>query len=162
MTSQENLQRTLDLRASLLKLQKELLTHLKDQFEKENGRQVTPSEWLQVIMVAQRYVWLKELTSLIVDIDLLTEMQEITEEQASVARFEVERLFFNPDNTGEFNKLYKQVLMTGPSLLMSHGEVKEAHQKLPASKKSHTPEKAAQVRKNWHEEHKMQSRKRRS
>jgi hypothetical protein len=94
MKTQENLDATLKVRTALLNLQKELLNYLKDGFEKENARAVAPTEWLQVIMVAQRYAWLRELTSLVIDIDVLTELQELSIENIGIARAEVERLFF--------------------------------------------------------------------
>src|SRR5437868_12724372 len=99
MKAHDHLDSTLKLRTALFSLQKELLSHLKDGFEKENGRSVSPGEWLQVIMVAQRYTWLRELTSLMADIDILTELQAYTPEQAALARAEVERLFFAVDSS---------------------------------------------------------------
>jgi hypothetical protein len=162
MTSQEIMQAALKVRGALLSLQKELLEHLKEGFEKENARQVPPGEWLQVIMVSHRYHWLRELTSLIADIDLLTELQEITPEQAGVARSEVERLFFKSESSSEFSKHYRQFMTTGAPFAMTQGLVKEAVQKLPVSKKHGTHEQALEARKAWHEEHKVQSRKRRS
>jgi len=121
MTSQGHQDSTLKLRKTLMNLQKELLAHLKEIFEKESGRDLGPGEWLQVIMVAQRFTWLHELTSLVADIDLLTEFQEITSEQVGLARSEVERLFFHPASTSEFNKNYQQLMKSGAPFVISHG-----------------------------------------
>ncbi len=161
MTAQEIMELTLKVRGSLLALQKELLNYLKDLFEKESGRSVPPGEWLQVLMVSQRYEWLRELTSLIADIDLLTELQEITQEQASVARHEVERLFFTADSSAEFSKFYRQLMTTGAPFILTQGYLKAATQKLPSTK-TLTLEQSLEARKGWHEEHKLQLRKRRS
>jgi hypothetical protein len=162
MTAQGHHDSTLQLRKALINLQKELLGHLKEIFEKENGRSVGPGEWLQVIMVAQRYAWLRELTSLVADIDLLTELQHISPEQAGVARSEVERLFFHPESTSEFNKHYQQLMKSGAPFVMSHGHVRESTNKLPKPPKAYTAEEALEARKVWHQEHHNQSRKRRS
>jgi len=162
MKHHDNMEATLKVRKDLLTLQKELLNYLKDIFEKENARSVAPAEWLQVIMVSHRYIWLRELTSLIADIDLLTELQEITTEQAALARFEIDRLFFTSDPHSEFAKHYKHLLATGAPFMVAHGHLKEATQKLPHSKHHPTAEEALAARKIWHEEHKNQSRKRRS
>lgn len=162
MKTQEHMETTLQLRTALMKLQKELLSHLKEGFERESGREVAPGEWLQVIMVAQRFAWLRELTSLVADIDLLTELQNITEEHASLARSEVERLFFEIDSASEFNKLYQQLMKSGAPFVISHGLLRESTSKLPKAGKSRPAHEAIEARKVWHQEHHAQSRKRRS
>lgn len=162
MTHQEHLDSALKVRTALLNLQKELLHHLKITFEKENARILSPTEWLQVIMVAQRYSWLRELTSLVADIDLLTELQEISHEHASLARLEVERLFFVTGSSSEFNKHYMQLMKSEASFMMTHGHLKESTSRLPQPHKTWTTDEALAERKKWHEEHHHQSRKRRS
>jgi len=162
MTARGHQDSTLKLRKSLLHLQKELLSHLKDIFEKESGRSVGPGEWLQVIMASHRYSWLRELTSLVADIDLLTELQEISTNQAEVARSEVERLFFHPESTSEFNKHYQHLMKTGAPFLISHGHLRETLNELPKPAKEFSAEDALELRKVWHQEHHDQSRKRRS
>jgi len=162
MTSQGHQDSTLKLRKTLMNLQKELLAHLKEIFEKESGRDLGPGEWLQVIMVAQRFTWLHELTSLVADIDLLTEFQEITSEQVGLARSEVERLFFHPASTSEFNKHYQQLMKSGAPFVISHGHLRESTNLLPKPDKEYSAEEALEIRKVWHQVHHEQSRKRRS
>jgi hypothetical protein len=162
MNAHDHLESTLKLRTALFNLQKELLSHLKDAFEKENGREVSPGEWLQVIMVAQRYTWLRELTSLMADIDILTELHAFTPEQASLARAEVERLFFALNSASDFNKNYQLLMRTGAPFMVSHGHLRDSTSKLPQPPKQLTPEEAHEARKGWHKEHHEQSRKRRS
>lgn len=162
MKNQENLDSALKVRSALITLQRELLNHLKDGFEKENARPVPPTEWLQVIMVAHRYSWLRELTSLVADIDLLTELQEISAENAGLARAEVERLFFAADSSSDFNKHYMQLMKLGAPFMVAHGLLREATNHLLAPGKAWVPEDALAIRKKWHEEHHMQSRKRRT
>lgn len=162
MTAHDHFDSTLKLRTALFNLQKELLSHLKDGFEKESGRNVSPGEWLQVIMMAQRYTWLRELTSLMADIDILTELQTFTSEQASLARFEVERLFFTVGSSSDFNKNYQQLMMSGAPFMVSHGHLRDSTRKLPQLNKHVSTEEAHEARKGWHKEHHEQSRKRRS
>ncbi|MGZ3742485.1 MAG: hypothetical protein ACXWRE_00295 [Pseudobdellovibrionaceae bacterium] len=158
---QDHFDSTLRLRTALFNLQKELLSHLKENFEKESGRSVSPGEWLQVIMVAQRYHWLRELTSLMADIDILTEIQGFTPEQASLARAEVERLFFKMDTSSDFNKNYQQLMMAGAPLMMSHGHLRDSTNKLPPLAKPITREETHEARKSWHKVHHEQSRSKR-
>lgn len=162
MTAQGHQDSTLNLRKALLNLQKDLLGDLKEIFEKENARHVPPTEWLQVIMVAQRYAWLRELTTLVADIDVLTELENLTVEQAGIARSEVERMFFNQDSNSEFNKHYHQLLKTGASFMIAHGHLREHTNKLPKLGRDLSVDEALEARKAWHQEHHNQSRKRRS
>jgi hypothetical protein len=162
MTAQEIMETALQVRSSLMTLQKEILDHQKDIFDKENGRNVPPGEWLQVIMVSQRYHWLRELSSLIADIDILTELQEITPQQAGIARAEVERLFFVVDSGSEFNKHYRQMMATSAPFILTQGLLKQWTQKLPAAKGPIVHETALEERKAWNEQHREQARKRRS
>lgn len=155
----ENIKALLGVRGQLMTLQRELLQTIKDIFEKENGRAVAPGEWLQVLMVSHRYHWLRELTTLITDIDIFTELQPVPEDQIAVVRAEVERLFFNPDSDSEFGKQYRLLMSTDAPFILTQGLLKEANQKLATLK---TPIDAAAFRKVWHEEHKNQSRLRRS
>ncbi len=162
MTAQDHFDSTLKLRNALFNLQKELLGHLKETFEKECGRQVGPGEWLQVIMVAQRYAWLRELTSLMADIDILTELHVFSPEQASLVRSEVERLFFAANSSSDFNKNYQKLMLSGAPFILSHGLLRDTTSKLPQPSKHIAREEAHEARKGWHKEHHEQSRKRRS
>lgn len=158
--SSDHKSNSLVVRKALIDLQKEMLEHLKDQFQKESGREVPPAEWLQVLMVSQRYIWMREMTSLIADIDLLTEIEDMTPEHASVARHEVERMLLKNEDQGEFQKQYKALLLGGPHLMLQHGHLKKATHSLPAAKL--TDEEAHNHRKTWYETHRSQVRKKRN
>jgi hypothetical protein len=151
----EPLELSLQLRSSLLALQKELLSYLKEGFEKESARQIPPTEWLQVIMGSERFSWLKELSSLITDIDLLTELPLVTAEQAATARSEVERLFFRQESASEFSKHYRQILLLGAPLLLAHGLLRQSVQAMPNSGPVQSLEQALAERKAWQEEHRL-------
>lgn len=151
----EPLEHSLQLRSSLLALQKELLSHLKEGFEKESLREIAPTEWLQVIMASERFAWLKELSSLIIDIDLLTELPQVTAEQVSTARFETERLFFQQDSISEFSKHYRQIILSGAPLLLAHGHLRHTVHALPPFTAPMTQEQALEERKTWQEEHRL-------
>ena len=148
------------VRKALLDLQKEMLNHLKDQFQRESGREVPPAEWLQVLMMSQRYLWMREMTSLIADVDMLTEIEEMTREQAAVARHEVERMLLKNEDQGDFQKQYKALLLGTPELMLPHGHLKKATHALPTQ--ALTDDEAKENRKNWHEVHRLQARKKRN
>jgi hypothetical protein len=161
MSSRGHLDQALAVRKALLDLQKDMLGQLKDEFEKENAREVAPAEWLQVLMMSQRYAWLRDLTSLIADIDMLTELEGIDDEQAAITRSEIERMIFAPDESdSDFSKQYKRLLKAATHLMLPHGKLKATVTPLPLKKVE--PEHAAHHRKNWHELHREHSRKKRN
>lgn len=150
---------TLQVRQALWVLQKEVLNSLKEQFDREVGYQAAPTEWFQVLMNAERYMWLRELTSLMADIDILTELNNISEEDAGVARAEIERLLVDHTEEG-FGKQYRDLLMAGQSLLPLHSQLKAQLQQLPETKMEKTQ--TIHHRKNWQEIHRQQSRQKRN
>lgn len=152
---------TLQIRQALWDLQKEILAALKESFDQEVGYQAQPAEWFNVLLTAERYIWLKELTSLMADIDVLTELDSVTEAQAIIARAEIERLFFDLESDIEFNKNYKALLLSAGSLLPLHSHLKS---QLSLIEKSDAIAKEAAwaERKIWRELHREQARKKRN
>lgn len=154
--------KALQVRKALWDLQKEVLNSLKEEFDREVGYQAAPTEWFQVLMNAERYIWLRELTSLMADIDIMTELEFITDQHVSTARAEIERLLFaeNPEDSASFAKNYRNLLMSGMSLLPLHSQLKAALQHLPSVKIE--MEQSLAERKGWAEEHRHQARKKRN
>ena len=162
MTHSHHHANTLRVRHALWGLQKETLASLKAEFDRENGYETTPTEWFQALMGAERYVWLREFTSLMADIDTLTELEFITDQHAAVARAEIERLLFEePPHQSEFGKQFRQLLMSGTSLLPLHSQLKGHLQLLPEA--AGVSKDQGQIeRRNWQEEHRHQARKKRN
>lgn len=161
MQMTERRSQVLILRLALLDLQKELLAYLKEQFDRENGRPSQPAEWLQVIMVSVRFHWMRELTSLIIDTDILSELDEVSDENAGILSREVERILLGAnEDRSEFNKNYKSLLKAGAPLLENLSRLRAAQQVLPQVQI--TDEDALRTRSAWHEEHRQQSRARRN
>lgn len=163
MTKSAHHSNALQVRQALWALQKEVLTFLKEEFDRENGYLAAPTEWFQVLMNSERYIWLRELTSLMADIDIMTELEFITEQHVGVARSEIERLLFDQSpvddqNDSSFNKQYRAMLMSGGSLLPLHSQLRAAVQILPQVESANS----RAERKIWHEEHRHQSRKKRN
>lgn len=162
MTKSSHHSQTLQVRQALWALQKEVLNYLKEDFDRELGYQAAPTEWFQVLMTAEKYMWLRELTSLMADIDILTELEFITEHHAGTARNEIERLLFEQslEDSDSFNKQYRELLLAGSTLLPVHSQLRAALQHLPQAQLS--KEQSHAERKTWHEEHRHQSRKKRN
>ncbi|WII73852.1 hypothetical protein QJS83_08170 [Bdellovibrio sp. 22V] len=150
----------LQVRQALWALQKEVLNSLKHEFDREVGYEAAPTEWFQVLMTAERYIWLRDLTSLMADIDIMTELDFITDQHVSTARAEIERMLFEQDESSEFNKQYRAMLMTGSTLLPLHSQLRATLQNLP--KVEMPKDQILAERKSWHEEHRHQARKKRN
>lgn len=151
----------MQVRHALWVLQKEVLNSLKEEFDRENGYQAAPTEWFQVLMNSDRYAWLRELTSLMADIDVMTELDYITEQHAATARAEIERLLLEHHApSSEFTRQYKELLMTGSTLLPLHSQLKASVQNLP--KVEMTKDQSLAERKAWQEEHRHQARTKRN
>ncbi|RYZ80441.1 MAG: hypothetical protein EOP06_25320 [Proteobacteria bacterium] len=153
-------QSLLKVRTSLMAGQKDILNYLKEIFERENDRAVPAGEWLHILMGSQRYEWLRELTSLIADVDIVTELENVDDVHAGFVRAEVERLFFKSDVASEFGSQYRKMMTTDAPFMLTQGLLRADVQKLPVRDISH--EDALEARKSWQEEHKAQSRRRRS
>lgn len=162
MTKSSHHSQTLQVRQALWTLQKEVLNYLKEEFDREGGYQAAPTEWFQVLMTAEKYMWLRELTSLMADIDILTELDFITEHHAGTARNVIEQLLFEEsvENSSHFNEQYRELLLKGSTLLPAHSQLRAAVQSLPKSPLN--KEQSHAERKTWHEEHRHQSRKKRN
>ncbi len=150
----------LQVRQALWNLQGELLKSLKEEYDRQNGYESNPTEWFQVLMTSDKYMWMRELTSLMADVDVMTELEFLTEQHVAAARAEIERLLFeqNPSDN-EFARLYRDMLTSGMTLLPLHSQLKATLQHLPF--KPFTKDQAYAERKSWHEEHHHQAKKRR-
>ncbi len=161
MTKSNHQTQALQVRHALWTLQKEVLTALKEEFDVKNGYQAAPTDWFNVLMTSAEYSWLRELTSLMADIDIMTELDYITEQHAATARAEIERLLLEHSApSSEFTKQYKLLLMTGTALLPLHSQLKATVQQLP--KLEMTTDQSIAERKAWQEEHRHQSKKKRN
>ncbi|WP_413580645.1 hypothetical protein [Bdellovibrio sp. HCB288] len=161
MTKNSHHSHAMQVRQALWALQKEVLNSLKEEFDREVGYEATPNEWFQVLMTAERYKWLRELTSLMADIDIMTELEMVSEEHGETARAIIENLLFDESPENEvFGKRYRGLLMSGTALLPLHSQLKAALQNLPKTDKD--KEHHHTKRKNWHEEHRTQARKKRN
>lgn len=160
MTKSTHHSHALQVRKALWNLQKEILDALKNEFDREVGYSAAPAEWFRVLTTAERYLWLRELTSLMADIDIMTELEELTEAHSETARAEIERMMFDEKSLENFTKQYRALMMSHTHLLPFHAQLRADLQHLPKSTKD--KEHHSAHRKQWHEEHRHQARKKRN
>lgn len=160
MTKSTHHSHALQVRKALWNLQKEILDSLKSDFDREVGYSAAPHEWFQVLTTAERYIWLRELTSLMADIDIMTELEELTEAHTETARAEIERIMFDEQSLEAFTKQYRALVMAHSQLMPFHAQLRSDLQHLPKTTKDKAHHHAH--RKTWHEEHRNQARKKRN
>lgn len=98
--------KALAVRKALWDFQKELLSTMKQQYDIEMGYESNPTEWFRVLTGSERFNWLRELTSLMADLDILTELEAVEELQTKIVKAEIERLLYNEDVSQSFTKIY--------------------------------------------------------
>ena len=111
------------LRFALLDLHRAVIAHVRQDYERENGR-VSPADFLQTLVNDAAYAWLSPLSTAIVELDQAMDGAEGSDPQAAVASA---RSLFAPKRARKaFDTLYEPLLQVSPDVLFSHGKVMEA------------------------------------
>lgn len=136
------------VRTPLLELHRILLLILKKDLERTSGRVIPPAEWFQVLLSAPEYQWVKPLNTLVSDMDALSELAKIRDEDLSILHHQVNSLLFsdNQDVTS-FNSHYRKLFADNHELVFVHGQMKEAASVLPLEQ---LPMNAEEIRLGWH------------
>src|SRR5688500_17154335 len=82
---------TAEARRALLELHRVLLEAVRVEHERENGR-VGNAEMLQLVAYDPRFAWLRPVSELIVALDELQAMPDVTERDAKAVRAEIDTL----------------------------------------------------------------------
>ena len=124
-------QATVAARAALLDLHRTLLDAVRLEHERENGR-VGNAEMLQLVAYDTRFAWLRPVSELIVALDELQAMPDVSERDAAAVRVEIDSLF----SRGEagFGERYFAALQESPDLVLAHAALQRAIAALPASR----------------------------
>ena len=132
-------------RAALLDLHRRLLDAVRLEYERENGR-VGNAEMLQLVAYDPAFAWLRPVSELIVALDELQAMPDVTERDAAAVRVEIDSLLSRGE--GGFGERYFSALQSSPDLVLAHAALQGALAALPASR----PEEAAGLltaRRGW-------------
>jgi hypothetical protein len=123
--------KTAAVRAALLDLHRTLLDAVRLEYERENGR-AGNAEMLQLVAYDPAFAWLRPVSELIVGLDLLQAMPDVTERDAAAVRAEIESLL----SRGEagFGERYFSALQASPDLVLAHAALQRATAALPASR----------------------------
>ncbi len=141
------------VRSSLFELHREFLVVLKTQRETDLHQPIGVTEWLQLIITAPEYEWLKPLNSLVTDVDALFDLESIEPEDITVVKNALNELFFKDDTKvedgGGFFGSYRKWVLQNPELMLPHGRLKADTSALSTSGLAVMD--AKRVRESWHE-----------
>ncbi len=136
------------VRKSLHELQRLVLSALKKDRERIEGRVINPAEWFQTLISAPEFQWLKPLNSFLSDLDALSESNGIAEQDLAILRHELELLFFKDnDDVTSFNCHYRKLFAANHDVVFAHGLLREAFVKLSNQP---PPLNSDELRRGWH------------
>ena len=118
------------LRAALLNLHRELLQVQRAEAERFGGR-MTAAETLQAAADDLRFSWLRELSTLITELDAARSAGDEQQVAAGVER--AAALLDPPDPSSAFGARYLSVLQDHPAAVLAHRDVTAALAGLPRS-----------------------------
>ncbi len=117
-----------DVSRALLPLHRALIEAAKAEFAASFSPVSSPTELLRLLQDDPFFVWLKPMTSLIVDIDEMVRTDfERSDVEAIAARADE---LFGPSSNGEFSKHYVPLLQREMDVTTGHAAVRKALAKL--------------------------------
>ena len=128
MTAEQPEDQQLDpraLRTALLDLHRELLGSQVIEVERATGRAMTPNEVLKAAMEDPRFLWLRDLSGLIAELDAEISLAKAEDRSAAVDSHihRTRALVGPPDPDSAFGALYLRSLQRNPSVVMAHSSV---------------------------------------
>lgn len=136
------------VQSHLLQMHRLLMASLKSDMEKMLGKEITSTEWMQMMISRQEFAWMKPILTMMSDIDALMDHYEVTEHELRIIRQDLESLFLK--NNGEpesFNRQYLEVIKKDPDVILFHGQLRKSILSLPQGEPI---EDTVTIRKKWH------------
>jgi hypothetical protein len=126
MTPSANLlERLRDVRYGLLRLHKILLDAERARYEKVHGRIASSGEFLQLVLEAEWFAWLRQISRFVVEIDEAVANKEEPITDIGVRDFLTRtRMLITPEEDGAgFAREYFEALQRDPEILLAHAVV---------------------------------------
>jgi hypothetical protein len=120
----DDLRRRLDAaHAGLLRVHKAILDHERSRYERRHGSVGGPLEFLQLVLNASWFAWLRPISELAVQIDEFTSSKEPTHPRHGEALLKQARDLLSPSESGQpFAREYHRAIQESPEVAMAHGE----------------------------------------
>jgi hypothetical protein len=119
--------------ASLRGLHHALVEAARERYAATSGPVDSPGEMLRLLMHEPEFAWLRQLSGLMVDVDELLDLAEISERDAAAVRVEIERLIAAPADDPSFGAHYREALQGDPDVVIAHGKTRAAVGALPTT-----------------------------
>jgi hypothetical protein len=113
---------------ALRELHRTLLEHARRDYERELVVTLNPGEFLQLLTTHEDFAWLRSLSELMVDIDLVRDAEPVDKDEiAAAVRGAVELLVAKTrDPVSLFAQHYWPYVHDDPNVAMAHAAVKQA------------------------------------
>jgi hypothetical protein len=122
------------LARALRELHRVLMERARKDYERERLTSVTPGELLKLLTTDEAFAWLRELSELMADIDIVREAEShVLEASSSAIRPAAEHLLSAPGASTPFAQRYWTYVHDDPHVAMAHAGVKQALNLWPPS-----------------------------
>ena len=126
-----------DLARALRELHRALMERARRDYESEHGAALNPGQLLKLLTTDAQFAWLRGLSELMVDIDIVRDAEQaVMDELASAVRGAIEHLLSAPEESSEFAKRYWPYVQDDPYVAMTHAEVKRVLSPWPRPRES--------------------------
>lgn len=117
-------QRLIDVRHKLLALHKTLLDSERAEYERVHGRVESPYELFGLVTNHPRFAWLRNLSTLIVQIDERLDADDPVGDEDAIVLLDQTRSLLKPAESGnEFEKKYYDALQREPDIILIHAQI---------------------------------------
>jgi hypothetical protein len=124
-----------NLASALRELHRTLMECARREYERENRLVSSPGEFLQLLTTDPHFEWLRGLSELMVDIDVIRDSDPaVADEMSAAVRAAVEHFISapkTPQSAHAFAQHYWPYVQDDPHVAMAHGGVKRALEALP-------------------------------
>ena len=118
------------LASALRELHRALMERGRRDYERQHGTVLDPAELLRLLTTDEHFQWLRGLSELMVDIDVVRDAEpQVMADLAGPVRAAVERFIVAPQAgaaADAFAQRYWPYMQDDPNVAMSHGAVKKA------------------------------------
>jgi hypothetical protein len=120
------------LARALRELHRALMERARRDYERERLMVVSPGELLKLLTTDDAFAWLRELSELMADVDIVRDAPaDALEATAAAIRPAVEHLLGTPDSGGAFAQRYWGYVHDEPNVAIAHAGVKQALNAFP-------------------------------
>ena len=123
MNTEEITTKLKSVRNQLLALHKTLLDHQKEEFEGNNHRITSPSQYFELVTTHREFAWLKTLSELIVSVDTLLDGKDFDSENALNMLAYTKKLISSEQPHNDFAEKYIRSLHQNPSVALAHAKL---------------------------------------